>query len=127
MRYEKQKKIIDQDKGKLQSLLDEYVDIQERLYESLQKQDIGKYYTDIVSFITKISDYIFKDSEKTKKGLEETMGGKVLELESEKLIRKGAQTTIEETVSRMRKSGKFTEEDIVLATGLDLETIRKIK
>lgn len=127
MRYEKQKKIIDQDKGKLQRLLDEYADIQERLYESMQKQDIGKYYTDMVSFITKISGYIFRDSEKTKKGLEETMGGEVLELESEKLIRKGAQTTIEETVSRMRKSGKFTEEDIVLATGLDLETIRKIK
>lgn len=55
------------------------------------------------------------------------MGGKVLELESEKLIRKGAQITIEEMVSRMRKSGKFTEEEIGLATGLDLKTIRKIK
>ena len=55
------------------------------------------------------------------------MGGKILELESEKLIRKGRQTTIKETVSRMRKSGKFTEEDISLATGQDLETIRKIK
>lgn len=127
MRYEKQKKIIDQEKEKLQRLLDEYADIQKRLYESLQKQDRGKYYTDIVSFITKISDYVFRDSEKTKKGMEETMGGKVLELESEKLIRKGAQITIEEMVSRMRKSGKFTEEEIGLATGLDLETIRKIK
>ena len=60
-------------------------------------------------------------------GMEETMGGKVMELESEKLIRKGAQITIEEMVSRMRKSGKFTEEEIGLATGLDLKTIRKIK
>lgn len=59
------------------------------------------------------------------------MGGEVLELESEKLIRKGMQqgiqTNIAETVIRMRKTGKFTEEDISLATGLGLETIRKIK
>ena len=71
------------------------------------------------------------------------MGGEVLELESEKLIRKGRQqgiqqgiqqgmqqgieTNIAETVIRMRNTGKFTEEDISLATGLGLEAIRKIK
>lgn len=75
------------------------------------------------------------------------MGGEVLELESEKLIRKGRQqgiqqgvqqgiqqgmqqgieTNIAETVIRMRNTGKFTEEDISLATGLGLEEIRKIK
>lgn len=63
------------------------------------------------------------------------MGGEVLELESEKLIRKGMQqgmqqgmqTNTAETVIRMRNTGKFTEEDISLATGLGLEAIRKIK
>ena len=67
------------------------------------------------------------------------MGGEVLELESEKLIRKGMQQGIQqgmqqgietntaETVIRMRNTGKFTEEDISLATGLGLEPIRKIK
>ena len=67
------------------------------------------------------------------------MGGEILELESEKLIRKGRQQGIQqgmqqgietntaETVIRMRNTGKFTEEDISLATGLDLEAIRKIK
>ena len=131
MRYEKQKEILDQDEEKLKILLDEYADIQRKLYESLQNQDMEEYYTDMVSFITKVSDYIFRDSEKTKKGLEKTMGGEVLELESEKLIRKGRQQGIQtntaETVIRMRNTGKFTEEDISLATGLGLEAIRKIK
>ena len=116
-------------------MLDEYADIQRKLHESLQNQDMEEYYTDMVSFITKVSDYIFRDSEKTKKGLEKTMGGEVLELESEKLIRKGMQqgmqqgmqTNTAETVIRMRNTGKFTEEDISLATGLGLEAIRKIK
>ena len=127
MRYEKQKEILDQDEEKLKILLDEYADIQRKLHESLQNQDMEEYYTDMVSFITKVSDYIFRDSEKTKKGLEKTMGGEVLELESEKLIRKGIQTNTAETVIRMRNTGKFTEEDISLATGLELEAIRKIK
>ena len=139
MRYEKQKEILDQDEEKLKILLDEYADIQRKLHESLQNQDMEEYYADMVSFITKVSDYIFRDSEKTKKELEKTMGGEVLELESEKLIRKGRQqgiqqgmqqgieTNIAETVIRMRNTGKFTEEDISLATGLDLEAIRKIK
>lgn len=139
MRYEKQKEILDQDEEKLKILLDEYADIQRKLHESLQNQDMEEYYADMVSFITKISDYIFRDSEKTKKGLEKTMGGEVLELESEKLIRKGRQqgmqqgiqqgiqTNTAETVIRMRNTGKFTEEDISLATGLGLEAIRKIK
>ena len=82
-----------------------------------------------------IKEDFFGTSEKTKKGLEKTMGGEVLELESEKLIRKGMQqgmqqgmqTNTAETVIRMRNTGKFTEEDISLATGLGLEAIRKIK
>ena len=86
-----------------------------------------------------IKEDFFGTSEKTKKGLEKTMGGEVLELESEKLIRKGRQQGIQqgmqqgiqtntaETVIRMRNTGKFTEEDISLATGLGLEAIRKIK
>lgn len=74
-----------------------------------------------------IKEDFFGTSEKIKKGLEKTMGGEVLELESEKLIRKGMQTNTAETVIRMRNTGKFTEEDISLATGLGLEAIRKIK
>ena len=78
----------------LKILLDEYADIQRKLHESLQNQDMEEYYADMVSFITKVSNYIFRDSEKTKKGLEKTMGGEVLELESEKLIRKGMQQAL---------------------------------
>ena len=69
----------------------------------------------------------FTDFENAKKGLKKTMGGEALELESEKLIRKGIQMNTAETVIRMRNTGKFTEENISLATGLDLEAIRKIK
>ena len=39
--------------------------------------------------IVRISDYIFRKEEKIKKGIDEVMGGKVLQLESERLFELG--------------------------------------
>ena len=39
--------------------------------------------------IVRISDYIFRKEEKIKKGIDEIMGGKVLQLESERLFELG--------------------------------------
>ena len=39
--------------------------------------------------IVRISDYIFQNSRKVRKGVKSIMGGNILELESEKLIAKG--------------------------------------
>ena len=41
--------------------------------------------------ISQIIDYIFSKQQEVRKGLGEIMGGKVLELESDKLIKKGRQ------------------------------------
>lgn len=46
-------------------------------------------YTDLIKLIVKISDYIFQDEEKIQKGIGDAMGGKVLELESERLRAEG--------------------------------------
>ena len=44
-------------------------------------------FSDLIGLITRISDYIFRNEEKVRKGIGEIMGGKVLELESERLER----------------------------------------
>ena len=44
-------------------------------------------YTDLTKLIIKIADYIFRKEEDIRKGIGEIMGGKVLELESERLER----------------------------------------
>ena len=46
-------------------------------------------YTDLNKLIVRISDYIFRKEEKVRKGVGEIMGGRVLQLESERLREEG--------------------------------------
>ena len=46
-------------------------------------------YTYLNKLIVRISDYIFRKEEKVRKGVDEVMGGKVLQLESERLLELG--------------------------------------
>ena len=69
-------------------LLQEYDHIQKRLQSELLDVHSGLY-SDLVELIIKISDHIFRDSWKVKKGIGDVMGGKILELTSEKLLAEG--------------------------------------
>lgn len=89
MRYEKQVKEIADNTQKLQSLLQEYADIRVQLEKTLYGESESALYADMVNLIVKISDYILESEEKVKKGVNDAMGGNVLELESERLIRIG--------------------------------------
>ena len=46
-------------------------------------------YTDLTKPIIKIADYIFREDDNVRKGIGDIMGGKVLELESERLKAEG--------------------------------------
>ena len=89
MRYEKEIHRINQDQEKLQSLLDEYEDIRVMLEKELTETGRAELYTNLNKLITKISDYICRDEDMVRERLGETMGGKVLELESERLRAEG--------------------------------------
>lgn len=89
MRYEKQLKSIDSDKEKLLQLLQEYEKIKEMLDEELSGEDRAAVYTDMVNLIIRISDYFLQSADKVKKGVADVMGGKVLQLESERLRAEG--------------------------------------
>ena len=89
MRYEKNLDEISGDSKKLLVLLKDYEDIRGRLEKELFKDNRSVLYADLVSLITKISDYILRKEENIRKGVGAAMGGKVLELESERLFRIG--------------------------------------
>lgn len=74
-------------------------------------------YTDLIKLIVKISDYIFQDEEKIQKGIGDAMGGKVLELESERLRAEGEARgkAIGESIGEAR--GKAIGESIGKAIG----------
>lgn len=143
MRYEKSREDIEKDPEKLQKLLDEYVTISRRLEESLLENGKEALYRYLVEVILKIADYIFSDSEKTKKGVDRAMGGEVLELKTDKLINEIRQDVKEEVKAEVKeevktetkekivicmlKRGKSTLEEIAADTQMPIEQIERIK
>ena len=93
--------------------------------------------------IIKIADYIFSDSEKTKKGVDRAMGGEVLELKTDKLINEIRQDVKEEVKAEVKeevktetkekivicmlKRGKSTLEEIAADTQMPIEQVERIK
>ena len=61
-----------------------------------------------VELVIRIADYVFRDKEKVRKGFGDVMGGKVLELESDKLIQRG----IEQGIAMKRKKTEAAEAEI---------------
>ena len=54
------------------------------------------------------------------------MGGRVLELESERLLRVGREEGMMETAKRMLYSGKYTMEEIISISGLSENEIKNL-
>ena len=58
----------------------------------------------MVELIIRIADYILRDSQKVRKGFGKVMGGKVLELESDKLTKKGIELERENTEKERQRA-----------------------
>lgn len=89
MRYEKQFKEIAKDKERLTALLLEYESIRKQLEKTLYGKEESVLYADLVELIIKISDYMLESEEVIMKGVSDVMGGKVLELETERQFKMG--------------------------------------
>lgn len=99
IKYE-QEKGLDTDSEKWKELLDEYAKIEKYLEKNCLEKGNEKAYRDMVELIIRIADYVFRDKEKVKKGFGDVMGGKVLELESDKLIQRGIEQGLEKGIQQ---------------------------
>lgn len=117
MKYEKSKKELQESDEKLQELLEEYRIIERCLEEEFLDEGKEKEYRDIMELIIRIADYILEDTESARKGLGEIMGGKVLELESDRLISQGIKRGID-----LEK--KNTEKERQRANAAEAEVLR---
>lgn len=117
MKYEKSKKELQESDEKLQELLEEYRIIERCLEEEFLDEGKEKEYRDIMELIIRIADYILEDTENARKGLGEIMGGKVLELESDRLISQGIKRGID-----LEK--KNTEKERQRANAAEAEVLR---
>ena len=78
-------------------------DIEEYLEQELLDQDREQAYRDMIELIRRIADYIFADRKKVKERLGDIMGGKVLELETDKLIKIGEEKGIEKGIEKAQQ------------------------
>ena len=91
MRYEKMKEQVETDSELRERIFQECRTIEQYLEKGFLKKGMEKEFRDMTELVNRIGDYIFLKQQKVRKGLGEIMGGKVLELESDKLIKKGEQ------------------------------------
>lgn len=108
MRYEKKKHDMRKNLELLQILLDEYDKIRINLEKELTETGKAELYTNLTKLIVKIADHIFEKEEDIRKGIGDVMGGKVLELESERLKAEG-EARLGDLINRLIQDQRMEE------------------
>mgnify|MGYP004528773565 FL=1 len=119
MRYEKDIHEMSENPELFQCLLNEYEEIRMNLVIELSGADKTALYMDLNKLIIKIADYICQSEEVVRKGIGDVMGGKVLELESERLRAEGEK--IGEIKGEIRGEAKGEERLSILINRLILD------
>ena len=97
MRFEDRFSEMETDDGEREKFLAECEDLKVRIATEIGDEE--SLYNDLVNLTIKVSDHILTGFPKTKKGARKTMGGRVLTLNSEKLLKKGREEGRNEGVS----------------------------
>ena len=108
MRYEKKKHDMRKNPELLQVLLNEYDEIRMNLEKELTETGKAELYTNLTKLIVKIADHIFEKEEDIRKGIGDVMGGKVLELESERLKAEG-EARLGDLINRLIQDQRMEE------------------
>ena len=119
MRYEKDIHEMSENPEMFQSLLNDYEEIRINLERELSGADKTALYMNLNKLIIKIADYICRNEKTVRKGIGEIMGGKVLELESERLRAEGEK--IGEIKGEIRGEAKGEERLSILINRLILD------
>ena len=88
LRYEKQLVLIEKEEDRRQRFLVEYENICDRLIETLGKEN-PLAYSELHKLMKRIQEYVLKKKAETRKGVQQVMGGHVLESWKEEMIRIG--------------------------------------
>ena len=107
LRYENALSKIEKSEKRMETLSAEYKEIESDLCKFLQDKNPGLL-VDLMKIIKNVADYVLRDHQSTRKELDQIMGGKVLELESERLYKKGNSEGQKQILQLMQK---ITPED----------------
>ena len=124
MKYEKEAHNFSENPEKMQQLLNEYEEIRRRLNEELVEERKSDLYADLTDWIVRIADYIFRNEDAARKGINGIMRGKVLKLKSEELREEGREEERKLTARSLAKEGDSIEK-IARVLHESEETIKK--
>ncbi|MBO6178595.1 MAG: hypothetical protein J6O04_05445 [Selenomonadaceae bacterium] len=94
---------------KLRGLIAEYISIREKLNELQNKEEVTEFTKQaIYATIIHVIELIAQKYDKVRKGVEETMGGKIIEYEAKDILNKGLKRGLQKGRNEERK--KATEE-----------------
>ena len=105
MRYEKQFNKMEQNQSICKDMLADLNIIFAKLGEYAEATNQWNIYTDLLKLTERITDYMLRNHQKVKKEVSGIMGGKLLELHSEKMIKKGKRVGRAEGRAAERKDG----------------------
>ena len=127
IRYENVLKKNDPDSSKLQKLLDETREMVDRLKYQIEEKI--EFDVDLLDLVEQIADYLCRTANQNKERMDDVMGGKVLELKSDRLRAEGrAEGRMEERLalcSNLIIKGMISYEDASRESGLSIEELKK--
>ncbi len=126
LRYEKELKDLAPDSEEAFTLLSEYQTLAARLNAYLIQEKHPELYWDITKLIVRVADYILQNNEEIQKGVDDIMGGRVLELYSEKLMRRGEKKGSLDTLRSLVQKGILTISQAAQELGVSEEKFRKM-
>ena len=127
LRYEHFLKSNKTNKKKVQLLLEDYREINQRLTETAEQEKKSELYRDMICLIQQIADYVIPKENKVRKGIGEIMGGNILTLPSdyiEKGRKEGFIEGLKPTFSFVQK-GIVTIESGAEESGMSIEEFKK--
>ena len=110
LRYEKDKELINKKETELYELLGEYECIVQELDKLFCAQERGSVYGRLLELIKKITEYIFETRDSVRKGIGDIMGGKVLELQTDKALEEGREEGVRAFVESYQEDGMSKEQ-----------------
>ena len=91
---------MEKEESERQQFLEEYNDICDRLIETLGKEN-PLAYSELHKLMKRIQEYVLKKKEKIRKGVQQVMGGHVLESWKEEMIRIGRTEGLAEQMKKL--------------------------
>ena len=123
MRYEKDLPEIARDPEQVSRLLAEYEEIRVRLKKELQEDEEAAILTRLAELTERISDYILRSEQILRERIGDIMGGKVLELETDKILAQAHERGLEQGIAEGLEQGIAEG----FEQGLEKATVRFVK